>query len=80
MQKPTTRFINGKVMARPEIAIGPTPRPMKILSTILYKDVATAAIIAGTEYCTSNLPMVFVPKVSCEGGEGYDELILKITL
>lgn len=50
-------------MARPAIAIAPTPRPIKMLSTILYNDVATLAIIAGTEYCTNSLPMGFVPNV-----------------
>jgi hypothetical protein len=50
VQNAITKFISGKVMAKPEIAIGPTPCPMNILSIILYKDVATLAIIAGTEY------------------------------
>ena len=50
VQKAITRFISGNVIASPEIAITPTPRPMNMLSIILYKDVATLAIIAGTEY------------------------------
>ena len=35
VQKAMTRFISGKVMARPEMAMAPTPRPMKMLSMIL---------------------------------------------
>ena len=35
VQKATTRFISGKLMASPAIAIGHTPCPMKILSIIL---------------------------------------------
>ena len=34
-QKATTRFISGNVMAKPEIAIAPTPCPIKILSIML---------------------------------------------
>lgn len=63
VQNAITRFISGKVMASPAIAIAPTPRPIKMLSTILYNEVATLAMIAGTEYCTNNLPMGFVPNV-----------------
>ena len=33
--KAAARFISGKVSARPEMANGPTPWPMKILSTML---------------------------------------------
>ena len=39
---------------------------MKILSIILYSDVATAAMMAGTEYCTSSRPMVLVPRVTAD--------------
>lgn len=35
VQKAITRFINGNVMASPAMAIGPTPRPMNMLSTML---------------------------------------------
>ena len=35
VQKATTRFISGKLIASPAIAIGPTPCPMKILSMML---------------------------------------------
>ncbi len=55
VQKATTRFIIGNVIANPAIAIGPTPLPMKMLSMILYNEVATLAMIAGTEYCTNSL-------------------------
>ena len=34
---------------------------MKILSTILYKEDAVMAMIAGTAYCISNLPIFSVP-------------------
>ena len=33
--KAAARFINGKVKAKPEIANGPTPCPINILSAIL---------------------------------------------
>ncbi len=53
-------------MASPAIAIGPTPLPMKMLSIMLYKDVATLAMIAGTEYCVSNFPIARCPKSSVD--------------
>ncbi len=34
-QNATTRFISGKVIAKPVMAIEPTPLPMNMLSTIL---------------------------------------------
>ena len=43
------------------MAMGPTPCPMKMLSTILYSDVASIAIIAGVAYCLSNFPIFSVP-------------------
>ena len=55
------KFMNGKVMASPEMAKGPTPCPMKMLSTILYKEEAVIAMMAGVAYCISNLPMGCVP-------------------
>ena len=55
------RFISGKVSASPEMAIGPTPSPMKMLSTMLYSEEAVMAIMAGTEYWTSNLRIRSVP-------------------
>ncbi len=44
------RFINGNVMANPEIASAPTPCPIKILSVIWYSEDAVMAIIAGMAY------------------------------
>lgn len=35
---------------------------MKMLSMILYKDVATLAITAGTEYLTNSEPILLVPR------------------
>ena len=35
VQKAITRFISGKVMASPDMAMAPTPRPMNMLSMIL---------------------------------------------
>lgn len=34
---------------------------MNMLSTMLYNDVATDAMIAGSEYCTNNFPTELVP-------------------
>ena len=76
-QNATTRFIKGKVMARPVIAIAPTPLPIKILSTMLYNEVARLAIIAGREYCTSNLPILLVPRLL---GDVFTELLVVSTL
>ncbi len=39
---------------------------MKILSTILYSDVAILAIIAGREYCSRSWPIVAVPRAAVE--------------
>ncbi len=44
-----TSVISGKVNASPEIANGPTPCPIKILSTMLYNDAITIPITAGME-------------------------------
>ncbi len=63
VQNAITRFISGNEIASPAIAMAPTPLPMNMLSTILYKEVATLAMIAGTEYCTSSLPMGLEPRV-----------------
>lgn len=49
VQNAIIRFISGKVIANPEIAIAPTPRPINMLSTMLYRDIAVIAIIDGTE-------------------------------
>ena len=45
--KAAAKFIRGNVTANPAIANGPTPWPMKRLSTILYKEEAVIAIMAG---------------------------------
>ena len=55
------KFMNGKVMAQPDIAKGPTPCPMKMLSIILYNDDAVIAMIAGVAYFFNNLPTSSVP-------------------
>ena len=70
VQKAITRFISGSVMASPAIAMGPTPLPMNILSTMLYTLTATLAMMAGMEYCTRSLPIGSVPSVvgsDCRG-------------
>ena len=56
-------FIKGKVTASPEIARGPEPGiwPMKMLSTILYKEDAVMAMMPGTAYCLRRAFMLFVP-------------------
>jgi hypothetical protein len=59
--KAAPKFMNGKVIAKPEMANGPTPCPMKILSTILYKEEAVIAMMAGMAYCINSLPMGWVP-------------------
>jgi len=73
VEKAIIRFIKGKVIAKPDIANGPTPCPIKTLSIILYNDVTVIPMIAGIEYCNNNLPTGFVSK-TC------DALILDITL
>jgi hypothetical protein len=40
-------FMIGNVMAIPEIAVPPTPWPIKILSMMWYSDDEAIAIIAG---------------------------------
>jgi hypothetical protein len=41
------RFIMGRVKVKPDIAMGPTPCPINILSIMLYNELAVVAIIAG---------------------------------
>jgi len=48
--KAAVMFISGNVSANPEMARGPTPCPIKILSMMLYVEAAAVAMIAGTEY------------------------------
>jgi hypothetical protein len=53
--------MSGNVIARPAIAYGPTPCPIKMLSHILYKEDAVIAMMAGMAYCLSNLEIFSVP-------------------
>lgn len=62
--KAMIKFISGNVMASPDMAIALTPCPMNMESIILYRDVTTLAMIAGTEYCISNRLTDAVPSVS----------------
>ena len=62
-------------MASPDIASGPTPCPMKMLSTILYKEEAVWAMMAGRAYCFSSFPMFSVP--SSVGMEVFDAILLR---
>ena len=55
------RFMKGNVVARPLMASGPTPCPMKMRSTLLYRLLAVMAMMAGRAYCQSSRPMLFVP-------------------
>lgn len=59
--KAAVRFMNGKVIARPAMANAPTPWPMNIESTILYSELATMAIMAGSAYWRRSFPTGFVP-------------------
>jgi hypothetical protein len=60
--------MKGKVIANPEIANGPTPCPIKILSIILYKDDAVIAMMAGVAYLFNNLPTLSVPSSNAPFG------------
>ena len=60
--KAVDRFISGNVTARPEIAMGPTPWPMYMLSIMLYSDDAVIAIIAGSAYFFRSFPISSVPR------------------
>ena len=65
-------------MASPAIAMAPTPRPMKILSMILYRLVATLAMMAGTEYCISRCDMELVPSsIGDDAGAGVEGAVLE---
>ena len=57
------KFMMGKVTARPPNDRVPTSgmRPIKMRSTILYKEDAVIATTAGTAYYISSCPMGFVP-------------------
>ena len=71
--KAVERFISGNVTARPEMARGPTPWPMKMLSTMLYSDAAVCAMMAGKAYCLSSMPIFSVPS-----SKGIDALFSDI--
>ena len=43
-------------MARPAMASGPAPRPMKIESHRLYMELADMAMMLGVANCINNLP------------------------
>lgn len=76
------RFISGKVMASPDMASGPTPWPIKMLSIMLYSEAAVIAMMAGRAYCISSLPTGFVPSssVACLLSIMFTNLILcKVT-
>ena len=47
----------GKVIASPEKASAPHPRPTNILSTMLYKEDAVMAMIDGMAYLRRSLPV-----------------------
>jgi hypothetical protein len=53
--------MKGKVIANPDIANGPTPCPMKMLSIILYNEEAVIAMMAGVAYLFNNFPTLSVP-------------------
>lgn len=61
--KAVTKFMKGNVMASPEMAIAPTPCPMKILSMMLYREVSVMPIMAGMEYWISNFPKGALPNM-----------------
>ena len=63
MPNAINKIMKGNVSANPEMASGPTPCPMKILSTILYNDITTVPIMEGMEYCQISLPRFSVPRV-----------------
>ena len=48
---------------------------MKTLSTILYSEVASEAMMAGREYCISSLPMELLPRARAES---VDDCVLKM--
>ena len=51
------RFMTGNVIARPEMANGPTPCPIKILSMMVEREKTTIAAMAGKEYRRSSFPI-----------------------
>ena len=59
--KAVEMFIKGKVTAKPDRAKASTPWPMNILSTMLYNDEASIAIMEGRAYFLSSSPTGRVP-------------------
>src|SRR5699024_6319860 len=59
--KAAITFMIGIVMAKPEIASGPTPWPIKILSIMLCNDEDNIAMIDGIAYLNNNLGIFSVP-------------------
>ena len=59
--KAVEMFIKGKVTASPDNAKASTPCPMNMLSTMLYSDAASIAIIEGRAYFLSSSPTGRVP-------------------
>ena len=55
--KAAPRFMNGLATAMPLIPMSPTPCPTNMLSTILYTDDATMAMMAGMAYPARSFPM-----------------------
>jgi hypothetical protein len=69
--------MKGKVMANPEIAKGPTPCPMKMLSIILYNEEAVIAMMAGVAYFFNNFPTLSVPKSKAPFGSLINPIFLR---
>ena len=63
--------INGLATVNPDNAIAPTPCPIKIESTMLYKDMAVMAIIPGVAYLNNKLRIEAVPSSVILGADIY---------
>jgi hypothetical protein len=59
--KAVEMFIRGNVAAKPDSAKAFTPCPMKMLSTMLYNEEASIAMMEGMAYCFNNSPTGRVP-------------------
>jgi hypothetical protein len=70
--------MNGKVIANPEIANGPTPCPMKMLSIILYNEEAVIAMMAGVAYFFNNFPTLSVPKSKAPFGSLINPIFFEV--
>jgi hypothetical protein len=71
--KATTMIMMGNTTERPERASAPTPRPIKILSTILYRELAKTPIKAGQKNLHINFP------IGCSSNSCEFLLIIQIT-